>query len=107
MAFKKAVLEAGIVLLEPIMKVEIVVPEEYVGYVTSDISSRRGHITSTSRRANLQVVDANIPLATMFGYATDLRSITQGRATYTMQFSHYNEVPKNIAEDIIARTHGN
>lgn len=106
MAFKKAVSLAGPVLLEPIMKVEIVVPDEYVGSVTGDVSSRRGHITYTSRRANFHIVDANIPLATMFGYATDLRSITQGRATYTMQFSHYSEVPKNIAEEIIAKVQG-
>jgi len=106
MAFREAASKAEPVLLEPIMKVEVVVPEEYVGAVTSDISSRRGQISHSEMRGKLQVVNANIPLATMFGYATDLRSVTQGRATYTMQFSHYDQVPKNVADEIIARVHG-
>lgn len=105
-AFRDAMKKAEPILLEPIMKVEVVVPEEYVGSVTGDISSRRGHIVQSEMRAGLQVVSANIPLATMFGYATDLRSITQGRATYTMQFSHYDQVPKNIGDEIIAKAQG-
>lgn len=105
-AFREAARRASPILLEPIMKVEVVVPEEYVGSVTGDISSRRGHIMHTEMRAGLQVVQANIPLATMFGYATDLRSITQGRATYTMQFSHYDQTPKNISDEIIAKAQG-
>lgn len=105
-AFREAARKAGSVILEPIMDVEVVVPEAYVGAVTGDISSRRGHIMRTEMRANLQVVKANIPLSNMFGYATDLRSITQGRATYTMQFSHYDQLPKNLAEEVIAKAQG-
>jgi len=105
-AFREAFSKANPALLEPIMDVDVVVPEEYVGAVTGDVSSRRGHITHSEMRANLQVVKAKIPLATMFGYATDLRSITQGRATYTMQFSNYDEVPKNLATEIIDKAHG-
>jgi elongation factor G len=105
-AFRNAATKAGPVLLEPVMKVEVVVPEEYVGSVTGDISSRRGHIMRSEMRAGLQVVNANIPLANMFGYATDLRSITQGRATYTMQFERYDQVPKSIGDEIIAKAQG-
>jgi elongation factor G len=89
------------VLLEPIMKVEVVVPEEYMGDVIGDINSRRGHIEGMEPRGGAQVIRGFVPLAEMFGYATDLRSKTQGRGTYTMQFSHYAEVPKSIADSII------
>lgn len=100
-AFKEAMKKADPVLLEPIMKVEVVVPEEYMGDVIGDLNSRRGHIEGVEARSNVQVIRGYVPLAEMFGYATDLRSKTQGRGTYTMQFSHYAEVPKNIAENII------
>lgn len=106
MGFKNAVQQAQPVLLEPVMKVEVLVPEEYMGDVIGDLNSRRGHITSMELRNGLQVIDALVPLAEMFGYATDLRSRTQGRGNYTMQFSHYAEVPKNLAEKIIAKNRG-
>jgi elongation factor G len=102
-AFKEGMKKAQPVLLEPIMKVEIVVPEEYMGDVIGDVNSRRGHIEGMEPRGGAQVIRGFVPLAEMFGYATDLRSKTQGRGTYTMQFSHYAEVPKNIAETIINR----
>jgi elongation factor G len=85
------------------MKVEVVVPEEYMGDVIGDINSRRGRIEGMEPRAGAQVIRGYVPLAEMFGYATDLRSRTQGRGVYTMQMSHYEEVPKNIAEKIIAK----
>lgn len=101
MAFKEGMKKAQPVLLEPIMKVEVVVPEEYMGDVIGDVNSRRGHIEGIEPRGGAQVIRGFVPLAEMFGYATDLRSKTQGRGTYTMQFSHYAEVPKSIAESII------
>lgn len=107
MAFKEACKKAELVLLEPIMSVEVVVPEEYMGEVIGDLNSRRGKIQSMEKRGKAQAIKALVPLAEMFGYATDLRSKTQGRGTYTMQFSHYDEVPKNIAEQIIAKIKGN
>jgi len=88
------------------MGVEVEVPEEYMGDVIGDLNSRRGKVQSMEKRGNTQVVRAHVPLSEMFGYATDLRSKTQGRATYTMQFSHYEEVPKNIAEGIVAKVKG-
>ncbi|MDI3522326.1 MAG: elongation factor, partial [Bacillota bacterium] len=100
--FKNAVQQAQPVLLEPMMQVQVLVPEEYMGDVIGDINSRRGHITNMEPRNGIQVIDAVVPLGEMFGYATDLRSRTQGRGNYTMQFSHYAEVPKNLAEKIIA-----
>jgi elongation factor G len=100
-AFKEGMKKAQPVLLEPIMKVEVVVPEEYMGDVIGDINSRRGHIEGMEPRGGAQVIRGFVPLAEMFGYATDLRSKTQGRGTYTMQFSHYAEVPKSIADSII------
>lgn len=103
MAFKEAAKKALPVLLEPIMAVEVVTPEEYMGDVIGDLNSRRGKVQSMEKRGNAQVIKALVPLAEMFGYATDLRSKTQGRATYTMQFSHYEEVPKNIAESIVEK----
>lgn len=99
--FKEGMKKAGPVLLEPIMKVEVVVPEEYMGDVMGDISSRRGHIEGMEGRNGAQVIRGLVPLAEMFGYATDLRSKTQGRGTYTMQFSHYEIVPKNVAEKVL------
>ncbi|MCX8032003.1 MAG: elongation factor G [Thermoleophilia bacterium] len=105
-AFREAAKKAGPVLLEPIEDVEVVVPEEYMGDVIGDLNSRRGHITGMELRAGAQVIRALVPLAEMFGYATDLRSMTQGRAAYTMRFSHYAEVPAEIASEIIAQQGG-
>jgi elongation factor G len=101
MAFRDAAKRARPVILEPVMEVEVVVPEDYMGDVIGDLNGRRGQIEGMERRANAQVVKAYVPLAEMFGYATDLRSKTQGRATYTMQFSHYDTTPKNIAKEIL------
>ena len=106
MAFKEATRKAHPVLLEPIMSVEVVVPEEFMGDVIGDISSRRGKVLGMDTRPAAQAIDARVPLAEMFGYATDLRSMTQGRATYTMQFSHYEPVPAAVAEGIIAKFEG-
>ena len=106
MAFKEASAKASPVLLEPIMSVEVVVPEEYMGDVIGDLNSRRGRIMGMEGRAGAQVVSAMVPLAQMFGYATDLRSATQGRATYTMTFDHYEQVPKSVSEEIIAKVKG-
>jgi len=103
MAFKDGAKKAKPVLLEPIMKVEVVVPEEYVGEVIGDINSRRGRIQGIEDRKKIKHITAFVPLADMFGYATTLRSLTQGRGSYTMHFSHYEEVPSNIAEDIITK----
>ena len=106
MAVKKALRIAAPVLLEPVMAVEVVTPEEYMGDVIGDLSSRRGRVEGMEQRGSSHVVKAQVPLADMFGYATDLRSRTQGRATYTMQFHAYNEVPDSIAKEIIARARG-
>ena len=106
MAFKAAVAKADPVLLEPVMKVEVTVPEEYMGDVMGDINSRRGRIEGMEPRMGVQVIKAVVPLAEMFGYATDLRSRTQGRGTYSMEFSHYEEVPKNLADEIIKMQRG-
>jgi elongation factor G len=106
MAFKEACRRATPVLLEPIMDVEVVVPEEYMGDVIGDLNGRRGRIQSMNARGNAQVVAAQVPLATMFGYATDLRSRTQGRATFTMQFGHYEPVPASVSEELVARAVG-
>jgi elongation factor G len=106
MAIKKAARQAKPVLLEPIMAVEVVTPDDYMGDVIGDLSSRRGKVEGMEQRGNAQVVRAQVPLAEMFGYATDLRSRTQGRATYTMQFDSYQQVPGSIAEEIIARIRG-
>jgi len=100
MAFKQGALKAGPILLEPMMSVEITTPEEYLGDVMGDINSRRGKIEGFTSRKDAQVIRAMVPLAQMFGYATTLRSMTQGRAIYSMQFSHYSEVPKSVAEEI-------
>ncbi|RMH39051.1 MAG: elongation factor G [Deltaproteobacteria bacterium] len=106
LAFQEAAAKANPVLLEPIMKVEVVTPEEFMGDVIGDLNARRGKVTGIEPRAGVQVIAAHVPLATMFGYATDLRSRTQGRATYTMQFDHYEEVPAQISESIIAKAKG-
>ena len=106
MGLKKAARLASPVLLEPIMAVEVVMPDEYMGDVIGDLSSRRGKVEGMEQRGNSQVVRAQVPLAEMFGYATDLRSRTQGRATYTMQFHSYQEVPESVSKEIIARVTG-
>jgi elongation factor G len=106
MAFKEAAKNARPILLEPIMSIEIVTPEEYMGDVIGDLNARRGRVHNIERRGNVQVIKSQAPLAEMFGYATSLRSKTQGRATYTMQFSHYDEVPKGVSEGIIAVVRG-
>jgi elongation factor G len=100
MAFKEASKRAKPVLLEPVMAVEVVTPEEYMGDVIGNINSRRGQIEGMEPRGNAQVIRAKVPLAEMFGYATDVRTMSQGRATYTMQFLHYAEVPNSIAEKL-------
>ena len=99
-AMREVANKAGIKLLEPIMKVEVVTPDEYLGDVIGDLNSRRGQIQGTDTRGNAQAVEANVPLANMFGYVNELRSFTQGRAQYTMQFSHYDEVPANVAAEV-------
>lgn len=106
MAFKEGAKKAKLTLLEPIMSVEVITPEDYMGDVIGDLNSRRGKIQSMEKRANAQIIKALVPLSEMFGYATDLRSKTQGRATYTMQFSHSVDVPKNIMEEIVAKVKG-
>ncbi len=106
LAFKAGAKKADPVLLEPVMKVEVVVPEEYMGDVIGDLNSRRGRVEGMEARSGAQVIRAMVPLAEMFGYATDLRSRTQGRGNYVMQFDHYSEVPKAIADEIIAKRQG-
>jgi elongation factor G len=100
MAVKDGMQKAQPYLLEPIMKVDVVMPEEYLGDVMGDLASRRGHILGMEGRGTSQNVKANVPLAEMFGYATELRSMTSGRATYSMEFSHYAEMPGNLAEAV-------
>ena len=106
MAFKEACQKAGATLLEPIMKVSVIVPDEYMGDVIGDLNARRGQIQGMEARSGAQQIDAFVPLAEMFGYATDLRSRTQGRGQYTMEPSHYIEIPKNIQEKIVDQRHG-
>jgi elongation factor G len=106
LAFQEAAKRAGLVLLEPVMAVEVVCPEQYLGDVIGDLNARRGRVSDMTQRANTRVIKAEVPLATMFGYATDLRSRTQGRATYTMQFSQYSPVPSAIQEEIVAKQRG-
>jgi elongation factor G len=103
MAFKDACKKANPVLLEPIMMMEVVVPEEYLGDVIGNLNSRRGKITGILPRKDAQVVNAMVPLGEVFGYATQLRSISQGRAIYTMQFSHYEPVPESLAADLLEK----
>ncbi len=107
MAFKDAAQKAGPILIEPIMDVEIVVPEEYMGDVVSDLNSRRGRIERMDSRDRLKIIVGQVPLAEMFGYATDVRSITQGRATFTMHFGRYSKVPNSITEEVVLRVRGN
>jgi elongation factor G len=106
MAFRKAAAMAGPIILEPIMAVEVVTPDDYMGDVMGDLSSRRGRIEGMEANGNAQNIRAQVPLSEMFGYSTDLRSRTQGRATYTMQFHSYQQVPEVIAQEIIKRVRG-
>jgi len=103
LAFQEAARKAGLVLLEPIMEVEVVAPEEYLGEVLSDLASRRGEIRSMDVRVASRVVEARVPLKEMFGYATTLRSLTQGRATFTMQLGQYSPVPSHLVGEIAAK----
>ena len=107
MALKEAIKKCKPVLLEPIMKVQVVVPDEYLGNVMGDITSRRGRPLGQESRGNALAIDAMVPLAEMFGYATSLRSNTQGRGTFTMVFDHYEETPKNITDAIIKKNGSN
>ena len=102
-AMREAAQKSGITLLEPVMKVEVVTPEDYLGDVIGDMNSRRGQIQGTDTRGNAQTVEAMVPLANMFGYVNSLRSFTQGRANYSMIFSHYDEVPQNVADEVKAK----
>jgi elongation factor G len=106
MAFKDAAKRAKPVLLEPVMRVEVVVPKDYMGDVMGNLASRRGHIQSQEDRGGTQIIAARVPLAEMFGYATDLRSRTQGRATYSMHFDRYEPAPQNVSEEVVARMQG-
>jgi elongation factor G len=106
MAFQEAAKKASPVLLEPIMKVEVVTPDDYTGAVTGDLSSRRGHLEGQISRGGTQIITALVPLSNMFGYSTDLRSRTQGRATYTMHFEKYAEAPRNVSEEVVAKVMG-
>jgi elongation factor G len=104
MAVKDAVTKADPVVLEPMMRVEVTMPEEFMGDVIGDLNSRRGQIEGMDPRGSTQVVRSAVPLAEMFGYATDLRSMTQGRASYSMELSHYAEVPPNLAAELVAKS---
>ena len=106
MAIKKAMRAANPILLEPIFKVEVTTPEEYMGDVIGDLNSRRGQVSGMTDRNNAKIINAQVPLAQMFGYATDLRSKTQGRASYSMEFEKYVQVPNNIAQQVIAERQG-
>jgi len=106
MALKEAVHKARPVLLEPVMEVEVVTPEDFMGDVIGDVNSRRGRIEKLDNRGTSRIIRAFVPLAEMFGYATDLRSRTQGRATYTMQFHSYQEVPGALGEQIVKKVRG-
>jgi elongation factor G len=106
MALKEAAKRAKPVLLEPMMRVEVVVPEEFMGAVTGDLHSRRGRVESTESRLGSRIIQCKVPLSEMFGYSTDLRSMTQGRATYSMHFSHYEEAPKAVSEEVVTKVRG-
>jgi elongation factor G len=106
MAFKEAARKAKPILLEPIMNVEVSTPDDFMGDVMGDLSSRRGKLGGMEQRGNSQIIRAQVPLSEMFGYATDLRSRTQGRATYTMQFDSYQQMPSNVQEEIVSRVRG-
>ena len=103
-AFREGMVKSGAKILEPMMKVEVVTPEEYMGDIIGDLNSRRGQITGMEPRGNAQVISATAPLAAMFGYVNTLRSMSQGRAQFTMIFSHYDQVPQHIADEIIAKS---
>jgi elongation factor G len=104
MAVKDAVGKADPVVLEPMMRVEVTMPEQFMGDVIGDLNSRRGQVEGMDSRGSTQVVQAFVPLAEMFGYATELRSMTQGRASYSMELSHYAEVPGNLAQELLAKS---
>jgi elongation factor G len=106
MAFQDASKKAKPVLLEPVMSVEVVTPEEYMGEVIGDLTSRRGRVQHMEPRGHVQVISCKVPLAEMFGYATDVRSLSQGRASYTMQFAAYEQAPKSVSEEIVAKAAG-
>ena len=106
MAFKEGAAKANPVLLEPIMKIEVTIPDEYMGDVMGDMNARRGRIEGMEAKGNAQIIRGFVPLSEMFGYATDLRSKTQGRGLYTMQSDHFEEVPKSVSEEIIAKRRG-
>ena len=101
MAFKDAAQKAKPVLLEPVMRVEVVVPEEFMGDIIGDLNSRRGHIQSMDARGGTQIINARVPLSEMFGYATEMRSRTQGRATYSMHFDRYEQAPNHISDEVV------
>ncbi len=103
MAFQAAAKKANPIILEPTMKVEVTVPEEYMGDVIGDLNSKRGRIEKMEDRFGAKIIDAIVPLAEMFGYTTQLRSMTQGRGSNSMEFDHYEEVPRNVAEEIIGK----
>jgi elongation factor G len=105
-AFREAIPKAKPVLLEPIMKMEVITPEQYMGDVVGDLNRRRGIIEGMDSKGNAQVIKAKVPLGEMFGYVTQLRTLTSGRATSTMEFSHYAETPRNISEEVIAKAKG-
>ena len=107
MAFKEAARKAKPVLLEPVMEVEVTVPEEFMGTIIGDLNSRRGRIEGMEMVGGVQAIKATVPLSTMFGYATAMRGSTQGRANYTMQFKQYEEAPRSVSEEIIGRNNGN
>ena len=107
MTLKEAKNKCKPVILEPIMKVQVIVPDEYLGAVMGDLTSRRGRPLGQESRGNALAIDAMVPLSEMFGYATSLRSNTQGRGNFTMEFDHYEQVPKNIADEIIKKNGGN
>jgi elongation factor G len=106
LAFKDAAKRATPVLLEPVMRVEVVVPEEFMGDIIGDLTGRRGRVQSMEARGSTQIVTSRVPLSEMFGYATDLRSLTQGRATYTMHFDRYEQTPQSVSEEVVARIQG-
>ena len=106
MGFRAGCAQAKPVLLEPMMEVEVITPEEYMGDIVGDLNRRRGKVLGMGDRGNAKVVDAEVPLSEMFGYSTNVRSMSQGRAVYTMQFKHYEEVPNNIAQEIVASVKG-
>ena len=102
-AFREGIPKAGPVLLEPMMKVEVVTPDEYMGDIIGDLNSRRGNVQGMDSRGNAQVINAMVPLANMFGYVNTLRSMSQGRAQYTMFFDHYSKVPQAVAEEVVSK----